>query len=301
MVIEAAVSTADPGGRAAAFRILEALADPRALNPALRAIADPDAAVAIAATGVARVFVRGARGAAAVDALAAAALDRGRPDTARLAALRALADLDPATIAPVLTTLADDPSASVRGAADAQRTRRRAADDNPGEILSRAAAQGLPDDPATLRHALVLAGNEGDLTLLLRIVERVRDREAQEPADRRREWMTVRAATHVALADRGSRLALYDLRESLEAADAPLPVEFLAAVSLMGDASCLESIAGAYARSAGSGRSQHDWWRQHLAEAFRTIAARERLTRRHGVMKRIEKRWPGAFAEMARG
>ena len=106
--------------------------------------------------------------------------------------------------------------------------------------------------------------------------------------------MRARAAAHVALASRGSRLALYDLRESLESADAPLPVEFLAALSLVGDASCLEAIAAAYARPAASGRGRDDWWRQHLADAFRAIVAREAITRRHAVMKKIEKRWPDA-------
>ena len=92
-----------------------------------------------------------------------------------------------------------------------------------------------------------------------------------------------RAAAHVALAGRGSRLALYDLRESLERRKAPLPVEFLTALSTIGDASCLEAIAGAH-REATRTR----WWRDHLADAFRTIVAREKLTRRHAVIKKIE-------------
>jgi len=104
----------------------------------------------------------------------------------------------------------------------------------------------------------------------------------------RSEWTTTRAAAHVALAARGSRLALYDLRESLEKSASPLPVEFLAALSQVGDASCLEPIAAAHARS-------HDaWWREHLAHAFKAIMRRERLTKRHATLKRIEKRWPGA-------
>ena len=80
---------------------------------------------------------------------------------------------------------------------------------------------------------------------------------------------------------------MYDLRESIESAKAPLPVEFLAALSLVGDASCLEAIAGAH---AGAGDA---WWRDHLADAFRAIVARERLTRRQAaIAKKIEKRWP---------
>jgi hypothetical protein len=40
--------------------------------------------------------------------------------------------------------------------------------------------------------------------------------------------------------------------------------------------------------------SGHDdrWWREHLAEAFRAIVAREALTRRHPALKLILERWP---------
>jgi HEAT repeat protein len=105
--------------------------------------------------------------------------------------------------------------------------------------------------------------------------------------------MGARAAAHVALATRGSRLAVYDLREALEAAREPLPVEFLAALTLAGDASCLEPIAAAYARAAGDHADA--WWPRHLADAFQSIVSREGLTRRHAVVKKIEKRWPDAL------
>ena len=101
------------------------------------------------------------------------------------------------------------------------------------------------------------------LASLQKVVDRVREREGSEPAAARDQWRLTRAAAHVALAHRGSRLALYDLRESLEAATGPLPVEFLAALSLVGDASCLEAIAAAFTRGRDA------WWRHHLADAFR--------------------------------
>jgi hypothetical protein len=101
----------------------------------------------------------------------------------------------------------------------------------------------------------------------------------------------------MALAQRGSRLALYDLRESLETAKGPLPVEFLAALTLIGDATCLEAIAAAHARA----KAKDAWWREHLARAFRDIVGRERLTKRHAALRRIEKRWPGAITAMANG
>ena len=69
---------------------------------------------------------------------------------------------------------------------------------------------------------------------------------------------------------------------------------------MVGDQSCLEAIAGAWARADAPGRSRHDWWRRHLGDAFRAIVARERITRRHAVMKKIEKRWPEALVTLSR-
>jgi hypothetical protein len=104
--------------------------------------------------------------------------------------------------------------------------------------------------------------------------------------------MGARAAAHLALAQRGSRVALYDLRETIESARDRLPVEFFAAVTAIGDASCLEPIASAYSRASD------DWSRRHLADAFRAIVDREKMTKRHATAKKIEKRWPGVWTAM---
>jgi hypothetical protein len=69
-------------------------------------------------------------------------------------------------------------------------------------------------------------------------------------------------------------------------------VEFLTALALVGDTSCLESIAGAYARTVRAAPKGDDWWGRHLADVFTMIVARDRVTRRHPVMKKILKRWP---------
>ena len=298
-LIAAAASGSDVAARAAAWRTLEAIADARALEPALAALADLnlDPSLGVAAVGVARVDLRGAHGARAVDRLAAALLDRTRQDAVRLAALRALRALDPATIAPILASLAGDPSATIRAEAELEEGGTPRGGEHPAATVIRAAERGLPDDPGALRQALSRSGDAVALPLLLRIVERVREREASssEAPAVREEWTLTRAAAHVALANRGSRLALYDLRESLEASAAPLPVEWLTALSLIGDASCLDAIAAAHARAHNA------WWRQHLADVFRTIVARERLTRRHGAIKKIEKRWKGVVDEMWAG
>jgi hypothetical protein len=76
-----------------------------------------------------------------------------------------------------------------------------------------------------------------------------------------------------------------------------LPVDFVAAIGRIGDASCVEAIAAAYA-----GASQAEsWWKGHLAEAFQAILQREGLTRRHQAIKRVVGRWPDASAELLRG
>ena len=118
---------------------------------------------------------------------------------------------------------------------------------------------------------------------------RIRAREESETGAARDAWTRARGAAHVALARRGSRLGVYDLRESLEKSGTPLPVEFMAALSLIGDATCLESIAAAYAYAPAT---QDDWWRDHLVDTFRAVVKREKLDARHAVMKKIQKRWP---------
>jgi hypothetical protein len=284
-------SDAPPTARAAALRTLEAIADIRALDSVLHQIEAADITVACAATSAARAFLRSARGNIAVDRLTTAALDRTRDEQVRIAALRALGDLEPSTLAPLLAALQADPSDAVKAA-----TRMSMAID-PAEALMRAADRGLPQEPEELGEAVSQAAASIALPVLLRVLERVRDRERNEPDARGAEWTRLRGRVHVALAARGSRMALYDLRESLEAAVEPLPVEFLAALSTAGDASCLEAIAAAYARGDSSG-----WWRDHLADAFTTIIKREHLTRRHAVVKKIQRRWGNVIEELwARG
>src|SRR4029078_3155240 len=120
---------------------------------------------------------------------------------------------------------------------------------------------------------------------LTQIIERIRVHEGSA-TEGRAGWIGTRAAAHLALAHRGSRLALYDLRETIESLRERIPVEFFAAVSAIGDASCLDPIATAYSRA------KDDWSRRHLAEAFRAIVNREKITRRHAVAKKMDKLWP---------
>ena len=100
-----------------------------------------------------------------------------------------------------------------------------------------------------LRQAIATHGATAPLTVLHRVIERVRAREAGVAADEADAWRVVRAATHLALAMRGSRLAVYDLRESVEALGSQTPVGMLSALQQVGDASVLDAVADAWAGS----------------------------------------------------
>jgi HEAT repeat protein len=283
--------------RIAVLRALEAIDDPRGLDVALQLLDDKDLGVASGAIGVARVFLRGPRGVVAVDRLTSVALDRRRPEPIRAAAIRALGDLHASTLRPIVEALRNDPSRSIRALVTTRRAAARRSERVKG-LLHQAVAGVLPDEPAALRSALGLDAGDLSLSDISGLIELIRERERTAPSARQVEWLALRAAAHAVLAHRGSRLALYDLRETLEAADAPLPVEFAAALVAVGDSSCLESIAAAHARRIASGARGEDWWIRHLIDAFRAIVARERLTKRHAVLKKIEKRWPDASREL---
>jgi len=247
-------STQDRGKRLAILRVFEASDDERALAVAKRAIRE-GGDVAVAGVAVLRELVGGGAGsthADALEALLALSIDPTRERRVRAAAAHA-----------VEGTLPDAQSAE--------------------DALWEDAADGrLPDEPAPLRDAAAARAGQMPLAVLRRIIESVRDREQGVTAIARRdEWRTLRGALHQAVALRGSRIALYDLRETVEATTGPLPPSFLAAMHMVGDASCLEPLAAAYARSA-----QYERWRHQLAETFHAVAKRERLTPKHSAMRR---------------
>jgi hypothetical protein len=210
----------------------------------------------------------------------------------RLAALRAVGELQTATVQPLFETLAADPDPAIALAASLG----PGAAADPAATLREAADGILADSPAPLHLALTEAAARVPDDVLQNVIERVRFREGAETGAIRAEWISVRAAAHAALAERGSRAALYDLRERFESARAPLPVEFLGAASRIGDAACLEAVAAACGHALESGARIDDWWCQRLVDVFRTIAARERLTRRHAAGRRIAGRWRDASA-----
>jgi hypothetical protein len=238
--------------RAGMLRALEALGDPRALEAASSALQDGSAAVQTAAVGTLRALAGIEKAAVARDAfdrLVAVALDHHRAAIVRLAAWEAIREAAGGARDAVRTALAADPDAVVRAAV------RGSVEDTGGAGDAwRDAAEGrLPAAPGALKAALTANRSTARLTELQKLVDLIRAREQQEAdAAVREEWRAVRGAVHQALAARNSRLALYDLRDSLLAPER-LPVAFLAAIEEIGDATCLDTLAAAYEESSRSG------------------------------------------------
>jgi HEAT repeat protein len=279
--------------RVGVLRALEAIGDPRALAPSRAALEDGSALVQTAAIGALRALVTGGSAQAsrdAFDALVAVALDRRRIASVRLAAWDAINEAAEDAREPLRRALAEDPDPAVAG-----RMGMPAVPADGSGTWEQAIAGNLPALPETLKTALDAHKPAARLTDLQRLVDRVRAREQQESHPRRREeWRAIRGAIHHALAARNSRLALYDLRDSLLGSER-LPGAFLAAMEEIGDATCLDTLAAAHDATSRSGDT---WLREHIAAAFRAIVQREGLTRRHASVKRVLARWPDAATEL---
>lgn len=247
-----------PGG-AAALAALEGSDDPRAAGAARTALDSRDVDVVIAALGVLRAWVTREPGTELLEAITAIAVDRGRDAHVRLAALDALADLPADLLAPIR---AQAPPPETAGPA--------------------------LDTPAAA-HAWVDAhGARASLARLHDAVQGFREREMAARGEVERDaWQQARGAAHRALAARGSRLALYDARETVAAAPRRLPPGFVETVRTLGDAACLAPLARAWAAAGDPG------WRAELADAARSIVRRARLGARNPVLKGVRRDWPG--------
>ena len=248
-----------PSTRAVALTTLDGIDDRRAVAVAVHGLDDSDQAVRLAAIGVLRSWVTREPGTRALEALTGIALDRQQSSDVRLAALDALSELPAAILQPVLE---------------------QAPDAAPPERF---------DDPASAqdwiaRHADAPLSHLHDAIATLRACER-----AEPTARLELLWRTARGAAHAALARRGSRVALYDLRESFDSAAEPLPLDFLTAMTMIGDSTCLEPMARAWAAADVS----ETWWRERLADAAAEIVHREKLTGRSAALKRIRLKWSG--------
>jgi HEAT repeat protein len=282
-----ALATADrPTARASLLLALEVIPDPRALEPILSALAQGEQPeVRLAAARAARGLLVLPQGAMALDRLTTLAMNRTEPAALRALALEALTSLPARTVKPVLEQLKDDPAPEIRAVL------RRAGGtvEDPVADLEEASDGWLPREPGAVLQLVARAAQEAPLSTLHRLVERVRSKESEGRRSRRRDWRVVRGALHLALARRGSRVALYDLREALEQSAEPLPADFVEALLLIGDATVLEPLAGAFVQSAEMADAEA--WRRSLADAFRAVVERHGITRRHRALKRVQTRY----------
>jgi hypothetical protein len=290
----AALGGASGEARITILRVLERLAEPRALSALLSAVASQTMPEALTGVAAVRAMLRSpdqTSADAALGALTAVALDRTRPEALRVAALDALSDLGPGVVDSIREQLSDETADRVRRAAGLEGP--VATDIEAGAARLEAARQGAPDDPDVLRQLLKDAGDSVALSTLHELVLVIRRHERTSAPPMLVRWESARAAAHVALARRGSRLALFDLRESLsEGATEPHP-DMVAAVGVIGDASCLEPIA------LSLGRASPDGLRDDLLSAGRAIVAREGLTRRHAAIRQLLARHPEAAGLVA--
>jgi hypothetical protein len=265
------------------LRVLESIADSRSMEPARAALAQGPG-VALAGLHVMRALLDAQDAHArneALDILMATALDASAPPELRQAAFEALRDLPSDVRSRVAEALGS--AATPAGAPPP------AASSGDEGIWSNALDGRLPDRPDDLTGPLAAFAPAAPLTTLHALVDALRRRE-KTAGDEEGGWLALRGAVHNAHAQRGSRVALYDLRETLAEAAGPLPVSFLAAVRVLGDSTCVEPLAAAYVNAS----PDEAWWRQQLASACQAVMLREKLTRRSAVVKRAVTRFPGA-------
>ena len=225
----------------------------------VKALAADDSETVIAALGVLRSWVAQETGTRLLEAITTIAVDSNRDARVRVAAIDALSELPDELVRPIRE---QGPPPEAGGPSS----------DNPVAALGWVEAHGGKATLATLHDA----------------IKTFRDSETRAETSRgREEWMKARAVAHRVLAERGSRLALYDARETFSTAQAPLPPGFLEAIRSIGDASCLEPLARAWSAS-GDAR-----WRDQLADAARQIVRRAKLGGRNAVIKGIRANWAG--------
>jgi hypothetical protein len=272
-ILAAYVAAPERRVRIALLRALEPLSDPRAASIAREALA-AGGDLAVAAVPVLRGLLESPHAASerdSLDALVSVALDPRAERRLRLAAHDALQGVP--EVRDRLPLLDPAPRPGHGGTTE-------------HAIWQDALEARLPDDPAILREAAHAVAADAPLGEVHKLIEHVRTQEASGAPDAA-GWRTVRGTLHQALALRGSRVAIADLRDTLAGAAPDLPASFISAAQALGDDSFLEPLAAAWAA--------HDdpRWRSVLLAALRAIAARERLTRRHASMRRTLTRWPG--------
>jgi hypothetical protein len=252
-------SSSTSNARALAISALDGLEDPHAVEIAFTALGAADIETVVAALNVLRNWVPRETGTRLLEAITAIAVDRARAARVRVAALDALSDLPDDLVRPIREQ-APPPEAG-----------------------------GPPlDNPTAACDWVEAHGDRTTLAMLHDAIKSFRDAENRaETSGTRHEWLRARGAAHHVLALRGSRLALYDARETFSTAKDPLPAGFVEAMVNLGDASCLEPLARAWSAARDAG------WRSQLSEAARRIVTRSKLGGRNAVVKGVRANFAG--------
>jgi hypothetical protein len=244
--------------RVAALQALEGIEDPRVVDLAIAALTDPGQGVRLQAVQTLRPWVVREDGTRVMEALVACALADSQEADVRTAARDALSQLPGDIIQPIL-------------------------EQTPAQ------AERAPLDPSAV-HAWLTTHADAPLSALHAMIGQIRTHESRAGGDADRlAWVVARGGVHGALARRGSAVALYDLRETFDQAHVPLPLDYLTAITTLGDAACVEALAKAWSATSPS----EVWWRERLADAAAAIVGRLKLTKRHAALKRVQSRWPG--------
>jgi len=210
----------------------------------------------------------------ALEPLAERLLDEREEPGLRAAILDALLTLEPPlaprTLRPVLKRLAS--SSEPELAARARSTAGAAVEDRLAEELTSA---GLSAESAARTSAALARRGAAAIPALRRSLDRLGPlRPGADPPSLR-----ARAALHEALAALGSRVALFDLRESIAAHPRAAMPALLRAASRIGDA----SLAPALARAVAEDEALLD----ACAGTLAAIVARERLRRTSAALKSV--------------
>ena len=291
--------------------------DPRAVRALAEVLEGPDPLLRRGAAARALARLQAAGHVDALDPLVDRLVDESEEEPLRLAVLEALTalspPLDPSALRPLVRRLgrstapalaaraaalgrALDGGAPARDAAEELLDRLRSPDltgpeaDRIARSLSRPgvaprerlhAALDAVSEPQAIRAlavALGVGGGTASIPVLHRALGRlgpVRPRSGQRPDEAR---LAARVAVHRALVGLGSRIALFDLREAIEARP-PTVMAALLEVASQGDASLVPPLAKA--------ATEDPALLGPCADAFAAIAGREKLRRTSAALKAV--------------
>lgn len=270
--------------------VLERVEDARVAALATPLLSDTRDGVAGAALAVVRKGLASEDADTASSALQAllrtATETSNRPVLARMA-LDALGDLPEAVLKPLRMAAPD--------VATSPESVNPVGGSDPAQQFIRSWLDGdaVESQPDQLRVALEAAGGVAPLSMIHSVVQRARQFEEQAggSAD---QWRSLRGLAHQVLSGRGSRVALYDLRETLARQPGRLTVGMLGALAVLADRSDLDALGAAWAGGDDA------WLTSQIEDVCRAVVLREGLDFRHGAGRQVATRHPALVEHLSR-